>query len=198
MTDSRIAVHASEFGEWEAVHRAPDVRLAPYVTRLSGWWERTTFTRRREVPHPGAVLIINIENRLGVSASGSGFATERYHAFFAGMHSSFVVTESSGIGGGIQVDFSPIGAYRFAGLPASEVADATVHLDEVLGGEARILTERIELARTWEERFEIIEEAILARLAVGPVPSEGVAWAWGQLQSAQGLVSIGSLASALL
>ena len=69
MTDSRITRHASDFGEWESVYRAPDVRLAPYVRRLSGWWERTAFARRREVPFPGAVLIINIENRLGVSRS---------------------------------------------------------------------------------------------------------------------------------
>ena len=198
MADSRIVRHVSEFGEWESVYRAPDARLAPYVRRMSGWWERTAFTRRREVPFPGAVLIINIENRLGVSPSGSPDTSERYHAFFAGMHSSYVVTESfGGIGGGIQVDFTPIGAYLFSGIPAFELADRTFHFEDLDGLEGALLTQRVEAEPTWEGRFDLVEDAVWRRMAAAPRASEGVAWAWAKMEAARGNVPVRALAERL-
>ena len=195
---TQLVHHRSDFGEWEAVHRAPHARLAPYVRRISGWWERTAFSRRREVPHAGAVMIVNIGNRLGVSEPGSPDRLNSYHAFFAGMHTSFVVTESrGGVGGGMQIDLTPIGAYLITGVPAHEVADRVLHLEDVLGMDGRLLVDRLEATPDWEMRFEIVEEAILARMAKAPGASEGVAWAWTRLEAEQGLLAISELCEAL-
>ncbi|MGE0601659.1 MAG: helix-turn-helix domain-containing protein [Dehalococcoidia bacterium] len=175
------------------MHRAPDARLAPYVRRMSGWWERTTFTRRREVPYMGAVLIINIGNRLNVSEPGTPEQLHSYHAFFAGLSTSYVVTESSGLGGGIQVDFTPLGAYLFTGIPAHEMTDRVVEYGDFAGSEGRILVDRLECAPDWETKFALVEEAILARLAMAPRMSEGVAWASARLEAEHGLVPISEL-----
>lgn len=195
--DSRITRHTSELGEWEAVHRAPDPRLAPYVTRLSGWAEHTTFSRRREVPHAGCVLIVNIENRLNVSASGSGHCLNSFHSFFAGLHGGYVVTESNGAGGGIQVDFTPIGAYLFLGIPAHEIADRVVHLEDVLGPDGSRLTAQLEDTPDWATRFDIVEALVLRRLALAPQADESIAWAWSRIEKSQGLVSISKLSERL-
>ncbi|MGB4861500.1 MAG: helix-turn-helix domain-containing protein [Tepidiformaceae bacterium] len=191
--DSRVVRHSSEFGDWEAVHRAPHASLAPYVRRMSGWWERTTFTRRREVPFVGAVLIININNRLRVSEPTAPERMTSFHAFFGGLTTSYVVTESSGYGGGIQVDFTPLGAYLFTGVPAHEFADRVIEYEDFGGIEARILTDQLESTPNWEERFELVEAAILARMARAPRASEGVAWAAARLEAEHGLVSISEL-----
>ncbi len=191
--EEQIVRHSSEFGDWEAVHRGPHPSLAPYVRRMSGWWERTTFTRRREVPYLGAVLIINIGNRLSVSAPGTPDELNSYHAFFAGLSTSYVVTESCGLGGGIQVDFTPLGAFLFTGIPAHELTDRVVEYDDIAGLEGRILVDRLECAPDWETKFELVEEAILARLATAPRMSEGVAWAASRLEAEHGLVPISEL-----
>lgn len=190
--------HASEFGEWEAVQRAPASLLAPYVRRMSGWWERTAFSRRREVPHAGAVLIINLGNRLRVSEPGAPNLLASFHAFFAGLHTSFVVTESTGgFGGGIQVDFTPLGSYLFTGIPAHELTDRVLEFEDVLGAEGRDLTDRLEATADWDCRFDLVESAIMRRLAIAPRASEGVAWAWARLEAAHGLVPIAELSGAL-
>lgn len=196
-TDSRIVRHSSEFGEWDSVERRPDRRLAPYVTLLAGWLERTTFSRRREVPHAGCVLIINIENRLGVSDPARPERMGRYHAFFAGLCSGYVVTESSGRAGGIQMNLTPIGAQLIAGMPAHELANRVIHLEDVFGPGAVELTNRIETAPDWETRFDLVEAHIFKRLASARRVDEGVAWAYSQLGQSNGLVSIGALSSAL-
>ena len=142
--DSLLIRHASEFGEWEMVDRAPAASLAPYVRRMTGWWERTAFTRRREVPGTVAVLIINIGNRLNVNERGAGSPMASFHGFFAGLHSSHVITESTGgIGGGIQVDFTPMGAHLFTGVPAHELANRTLHVEDILGHEGRLLIDQL-------------------------------------------------------
>lgn len=191
--DSRVVRHSSEFGDWEAVHRVPHASLAPYVRRMSGWWERTTFTRRREVPFVGAVLIININNRLNVSGPSEPRRMDSYHAFFAGLSTSYAVTESAGYGGGIQVDFTPLGAYLFTGVPAYEFADRVIEYEDFGGIEARILTGKLESTPDWGERFELMEAAILARMARAPRASEGVAWAAARLEAEHGLVPISEL-----
>ena len=195
---SRPVRHVSEFGEWESVSRAPAPGLRPYVRRLSGWWERTAFTRRREVPGAVAVLIVNIGNRLLVNENGAGSPMASYHGFFAGLHSSHVITESNGgIGGGVQVDFTPMGAYLFTGIPAHELANRTLHAEDALGREGAELVDRLEATSGWDERFDLVEALVLRRMARAPHASEGIAWAYAQMEAAEGLVSIADLRGAL-
>jgi AraC-like DNA-binding protein len=171
--------------------------LAPYVRRISGWSERTSFTRRREVPYIGAVLIFNIGNRLRVSEPGSPETLNSYHAFFAGLTTSYVVTESSGIGGGVQVDFTALGAYLFTGIPSSEFTDRVLEYEDVARLEGTVLCDRLECTDDWETRFELVEAAILRRLERAPRISEGVAWAARRLEAEHGLVPISSLTEEL-
>jgi AraC-like DNA-binding protein len=195
---AQLVRQTSELGEWETVTLPVAAALAPYVEHITGWWERTAFTRRREVPTPIAVLIINIGNRLNVNERGAGSPFDSFHAFFAGLHSSHVVTESTGgIGGGIQVDFTPLGAYLFTGIPAHELANRVLHAEDVLGEDGRLLVDRLECTPSWEDRFELVEQLVLARMARAPRASEGVAWAWSRLARAQGLLPIAALRAEL-
>ncbi|MEO8538378.1 MAG: helix-turn-helix transcriptional regulator [bacterium] len=196
-SDSLVIRHSSEFGDWESIIRTPHARLDGYISSMSGWVERTSFSRRREVPFAGCVMIINIDNRLKVSASGEAAAVASFESFFAGIHTGFVVTESTGWAGGIQVNFSPLGAYRILGIPAHELANRTVHLTDVLGPAARRLGERISDVPDWESRFDLIEDFLFDRLASAPPTNEGIAWAWNAIELSQGTVSIASLVGEL-
>jgi len=196
-TNARVVRHSSEFGDWESFHREPHPSLAAYVTRYSGWWERTTFSRRREVASMSAVLIINIGNRLHVSEPNCPERLHSYHAFYAGPTSNYVVTESNGYGGGIQVDFTPVGGHLFLGSPAHELTNRVVECEDLFGADGRALVEQLEDTPDWETRFEIVEAAVLRRLAGSQLPSEAVGWAWNQLVKSRGGASIGGICQQL-
>ena len=196
-SDALVVKHTSEFGEWEAVSRDPHPALAPYVTVMSGWVESTTFARRREVPFVGCVLIININNRLNISDPLQPETLQPYHAFFAGLCNRYVVTESTGEAGGIQVNLTPSGARMLLGIPAHELANRVVHLEEVLGPEARTLIARLEDTPDWADRFDLVEDVIMRRLVTAECADPGVTWALERLGHSHGLASIRELGSAL-
>ena len=62
------------------------------------------------------------------------------------------------------VHFKPGGAFPFLGLPAGDLADSHVGLEELWGHAAGRLRERICEARTAKDRFELLEAALMERL----------------------------------
>jgi len=81
-------------------------------------------------------------------ASGRGF-TPAKEAFIIGVH------------------FKPGGAFPFLGLPAGDLADTHVDLETLWGPSAGRLRERLCEARTYAERFQLLQEALLSRLCHG-------------------------------
>jgi len=96
------------------------------------------------------------ENRYNLSgavvsgAHGRGFAPEPAEEVFI-----------------IGVHFKPGGAFRFLGLPASDLADTHVDLETLWGLSARGLRERLCMARSSTERFQLLQQALFFRLREG-------------------------------
>ncbi|HKA17028.1 MAG TPA: helix-turn-helix domain-containing protein [Blastocatellia bacterium] len=67
----------------------------------------------------------------------------------------------------IGVHFKPGGAFPFLGLPAGELADTHVDLEILWGPSAGRLRERLCEAKTSDERFQLLQEALLSRLCYG-------------------------------
>ncbi len=196
--DTRLIRHASEAGEWETVLRAPDPRLRPYVTRYAGWVERTTFVTRRELPSTAVVVIFSFRHGLKITHNVLGSETLRVQrAFVGGISDAYVTTASDGETAGLQVNFTPIGASLFFGMPMTEVANRSVELEDFIGPRAYRLLAQIEDTPDWETRFLLLEREILRRLAIAEAPLAGVAWAWRRLQSAGGNIAAGQLAEEL-
>jgi len=83
-------------------------------------------------------------------ASGRSFAPEPpEEAFIIGVH------------------FKPGGAFPFLGLPADDLADTHIDLETLWGPSACRLRERLCQARTYAERFQSLQEALLSRLCHG-------------------------------
>ena len=64
----------------------------------------------------------------------------------------------------IGVHFKPGGAFPFLGLPAGDLADTHVDLETLWGPSAHRLRERLCEAKTSDERFQWLEEALSRRL----------------------------------
>ena len=90
---------------------------APYVLNYCDYDERTgSFVRRRELPGARVVAIMNLGEPIRVRAPEGEWAEHR-DGFFAGLHDTYAITETSGAQRGVQIDLTPVGAYLLLRLP---------------------------------------------------------------------------------
>ena len=136
--------------------------------------------RRRQVATGGVTLIVSFGDAIAVQLSTDS-AANRVTSFVAGLHDGWVVTEYAGPQAGVQIDLSPIGAYRLLGVPPSEIANGVVDLDALDLRWLAELPERLAAAPDWSERFVTLDRELARRAAEGPDIDRSVAWAWRQL-----------------
>jgi AraC-like DNA-binding protein len=152
---------------------------------------------QRQPPSACIPVIIDLGAGWHVAAPAAGYQRERLHGFAAGMHDSFALVEAAGPALGVQVDLSPIGARRLLGVPMHELMNRVVPLDDLLGRDAGALRERLGEARSWGERFAIVDDVLARRLENARTVAPGVGWAWQRLEATAGAVPIGALAREL-
>lgn len=182
---------------WEAVFQEPSPRLHPYIKGgYQGWLENTNrIIRRREIPSGQVAWIINLGRPFQLIDPKALAAPPRaLGTFVAGLHESFALVESTETSLCIQVDFTPIGARLFFGVPMASLTNLVVELDDILGKTATRLVARLQEARDWPRRFTILESFISERILTAPAPPAGVLWGWRKLEDTAGLVEIGELA----
>ncbi len=181
-------------GDWAVARGVPETSMRPYVRRYQDYSERVAGVARRRHPPSGDVpIIIGFGAPMRLCGPASRDADESHRVFVAGPHDRYGETESAGRLHGVQVDLTPIGAYMFFRVPMHSLTNLAVELQDLIGDEGRRLAERVEATPTPEARFDIIDEAIAARIAGAPPPSPAVVWAWRRLRETGGRVSIGLL-----
>jgi AraC-like DNA-binding protein len=121
----------------------------------------------------------------------------RVTSFVAGLHDSHAVAEASGWQHGVQIDFTPIGARMFLGVPMDSLANHVVELEQILGRFAALLAEQLYETTGWQARFKVLDAAIAGRLAAASRPAPAISWAWRRLTETGGRVGIRELADEL-
>ena len=188
----KVMRHADGDTRWEMVSRRPHPRLRGDVLGYTGYVEQTRVTmRRREVPFAGVPMIISFGPSIRLAGPGASPAWSRYGSFVAGLDDGFTLTEYSGEQHGLQVNFTPLGAYRFFGVSMRALANRIVHLDELLGTQADRIASQLREAPSWDACFAMLDRLIGARIDAGRVPSAGVDWAWRRIQTTGGTIDIG-------
>jgi AraC-like DNA-binding protein len=86
------------------------------------------------------------------------------------------------------VHFKPGGAYPFFGAATSTLADAGTFLANLWGSAADHVSEHLASAATPEDRFRILEQMFVARLA-GFVPQPPIRWALDLFNRSRGLLT---------
>ena len=148
--------------------------------------------RRREPAGTRVPVILSFGDPLTVS-DGSRPPTD-VTSFVAGFSDTWAATEHAGRQHGVQVDLTPLGAFRLLGVPPPEVAGAVVPLDDLWGRSGAWLVDQLASAPDWPRRFALLDEVLLARAADGPDVHPAVSWAWRQLEGSCGAVPVGLLA----
>ena len=143
---------------------APPLRL--HVREYVGWREvAATPLYRRELPTEIIPVIINFEGPIRVfDARHPGTWTD-HDSFSTGAYDSHVIVGSAGVTGGLQINFTILGARLFFGRPLRELTNLAVPLADLMGPSARTLCHRLREAASWDERFAIADCEIARRLA---------------------------------
>ena len=183
----------------ESVQGRPAPALRPYVGWYSGFRQAGVApARHRGLPSPYLTLILTLDDPLTIGAHPDPAQEPgEFVTLLGGLHTAPALVVHEGRQSGVQVALSPLGARGLLGLPAGEVAGVDLHADDVLGRDVREAQERLRLAADWPERFAIVDEWLLARLAAsgGGSPAPEVGRAWELVLATDGRVTVADLAA---
>jgi AraC-like DNA-binding protein len=191
---TRVLHADSDHGRWELVLGRPDRRLHAFVHGYQGYEETAAPAPllRQEVPSVRVPLIVNFGAHWRIG-DGASSATDLRDSFVAGLYERSTFVAAEGAAQCLQVDFTPIGAHLFFGVPMHELSNRVVDVEDVLGHD-RNLVERLEDARSWPMRFALLDTVIASRLAAARRPAPDIVWAWRALAHTNGAVRVGVLA----
>lgn len=180
---------------FEIVRRAPGFLLRGVVTGMCGYREKMP-ARIHNIEYASLTvpLVISFAEPFAIGLGRPPGDNDRFGSFAAGLYAGPVMIDSFGRSCCIQVNFTPLGARRFFGLPMSELTDRMVELDDVLGMQGTELREQLANVPDWDKRFTIAEAFIAARLDKAAEPPAEIAWALGRATASGGRIPIASLA----
>ena len=152
----------------EYISTVPKPPLAEFVERF--WYSSGApmDQKVRIMPTGTMELVFNLdEDELGFYDAER---PESYNTFagaiFSGAHARPLLVDT--VEHAMGVHFKPGGAFRFLGVPASEVADTHVDLEMVWGRFTKHLREQLCASANPVNRFRVLEKALLARLENAP------------------------------
>jgi AraC-like DNA-binding protein len=175
---------------FEMVRRLPSQRTAGLISAISGYREtaRGRFSQREAAPL-AIPLIISFGTPFTIALGRKPDATDRqgnsYGSFAAGLYAGAVYIESDGGAECVQVDFTPLGAYRFFGGAVVDLAARMIGIDDVLGGDGARLRERLGATSGWQRRFDIVEDFVADR--ANYLPSPELEFAYRRLARSDGI-----------
>jgi AraC-like DNA-binding protein len=117
----------------------------------------------------------------------------RFQSFVAGLHAAPARVRDEGSGHLVHAFLTPLGVRSLFGVPANALASRVVALGALLGARARELEDRLACARSWPERFAVLDQVLARMLAPAP-PAPEILWAWRKLAAAHGRLAVGALA----
>jgi AraC-like DNA-binding protein len=85
-------------------------------------------------------------------------------SFLAGLSSAPVYIQSNGRARCLQINFTPLGARRFFGLPMDLLTDRMLSVHDVADAETAVFIRRIEDMTSWIERLDLAMEFVCDRL----------------------------------
>ena len=178
-----------------ARHYTPGPPLGAFVNcfwHFSGYV--ASHSRERALPNGTTELVVNLhEDRFRVYRDDTDVHGELFHeTVICGPQSRYFVLAPSQQESVIGINFRPGGAAPFLGVPAGEVTDRHVALEDVWGpAAARELRARLLEAGSSAAMFAVLERALLGRLRRPLLPHPAVAYALRQLNAMPALARIG-------
>jgi AraC-like DNA-binding protein len=167
----------------------PAPQLRGVVHRVADFHERAASPLRRlESPLAGVVLIVSLGPDMEIDGHATG-------SFVAGVWDRPTVTGHYGEQAGYQLYLDLIEARRLLGVPASELANRLVALEDVLGREAAELQERLADAKDARDRHSTAQQLLAANLSDQPATTPEIHYALTRLRATKGSANIEAIAA---
>jgi AraC-like DNA-binding protein len=139
--------------------------------------------RERLLPMGTMELVINLredESRVYDPRTGLALPSRvQRGALLCGAHSESFIIDTDEQQSVIGVHFKPGGAAPFLGVPAGELHNRQVGLEDLWGGAAPALRERLVATKSPEAKLRVLERALLARAKRPPAMRPEVGFALG-------------------
>jgi AraC-like DNA-binding protein len=178
--------------------REPAPELAGLVQGIYGYRETAAGSFRQiETASLVLPLIVSFGERWEIGLGRVPGLNDRFASFVAGLYCGPVIIHSSGGAHCLQVNLTPLGAFRFFGLPMHEIADRMVEIDDLPGRPFSELAVRLSDTRDWESRLDLAERFVLEQLRGSAGLSKPVAWAYHRIVETGGAARVDALAKRL-
>ncbi len=183
------------------VTHTPPAPLRPLISSAHGY-QAAPYPAgvHRGLPSRHLTLVIELLTPLTVSMPADEVTA---HGIVGGLHTRPALIAADRAQEGVQYGLTPLGTRVLLGLPAGELRGRVVDLHDLLGAAAARLLDQLSAASTWAERFRLLDDALLARLAatrgsarpddVGIAPE--VAAAWRLLLASDGALPVATVAA---
>ncbi len=173
-------------------HR-PAAPLRPYVAMALGYRvPALPGGLHRGLPSRHVTLVLELAAPLRLTMAAPVAA----HGVVGGLSTAPALIDASLPQEGLQYGLTPGGARALLGVPAGELRGQAVDLAAVIGRPGEQLVDRLRHTSGWPERFRIVDEALLRRLAAADRVTEPpeVRHAWRLIHAGRGDVRIAEVA----
>ncbi|MGT2438829.1 helix-turn-helix domain-containing protein [Bradyrhizobium betae] len=168
--------------------------MAHIVSAISCYRERGLGLENFRHAAPLALpLLISLGSPFRIALGRRPDRADSQPSFVAGLFPGPVQIESDGRAMCIQIDFTPLGAYRFYGGAVPDLTARMVDMADLLGRDGRELGLRVAEARGWQRRLDIVETFVLERTVHEPSPA--IAAAVGRIWRSAGAARISKIAT---
>ncbi len=185
-------------GEFALRSAAPAPALNGLVTRITSYRERHACGQsQRESATLTVPLIIGFGDPFAMAHGREPGGNERFVSFVGGLSTRPVLIRSTGDAHCIQIDFTPLGARLFFGVPMHELAERILPADDLGDGEIATLAERLGDTDDWVDRHRLAEAFVTRRLQARRAMAHPVAAAYAAIIETGGRIPVARLAERL-
>jgi AraC-like DNA-binding protein len=171
----------------------PHPALAGAVAGYADFSERTGHpVESGEAPGGSVVVIVDLDS--GWTVEGGS-----YRSFAGGLYARPVRVRHEGSSAGVQIDLEPPAVRALLGVPAGELCERTVGLEDLLGRDADRIAEKLHEAIAPQARFAILDDILRRRLERASTDTRrpDTERAWALMRQTGGRIRIETLAGAL-
>lgn len=166
--------------------RVPGASMAGFRDRSEGPIEL------HAVPHPAVMVVIELGAGSFVVDDPTG--DQRCGSLVAGLLPGALHARGAHIEC-VQLRLSPLVAPAVLGASGRELDRSVLRSDDLLGPDAERIEDQLRRARSWPDRFALLEGWLLRRTEARRSVDPEVAWAWKQIVASGGQVRVEELAT---
>jgi len=149
-----------------AAHYIPRPPLSEFVSAMWYWDGYVQpHAQERLLPDGCMTIAFNLGEYTPVPAETSASSVDGSAHVIAGARSTYMVADTANMVTTFGIQFRPGGAFPFLHMPASELNDQCVSLEDVFDPGVRNICEQLLAAATPQQKFAAAEQWLLARAA---------------------------------